>query len=179
MGQRTQLVVKVTECIVSYNNPKPEFKTHTASYHNQWGLAKMQLKDIINLLNSYIDYNEYKFPDKLHKGWKLDEDEKCTDLTPEGVAEYLSHQDNNDGGAFLEINVKQGEIVNGNLILYSDPESERSCKIYGDNIVPYVSLKNYIKFHPHYYDKGFYMMFLTTLKYHNIKIITKPIDEGE
>ena len=174
MGQRTQLIVKVNE--TRYNGEK---RTITGTYHNQWGFARMQLFDIINLLNTYIN-GTWEMPKQLAKGFLEDEKYSCKDLTINGVTNYLNnYADNNNGGAFIELNVERYQIVSGKLVLFSDPESESSMLSNGESILnarPFMSYKKYKSFNEQYFTKEFDRMFLSTLKYYNVKIITKAKD---
>lgn len=167
MGQRTQLIVKVNE--TKWNGEK---RTITGTYHNQWGFARMQLFDIINLLNTYIN-SDWEMPKQLAKGFLVEEEYSCKDLTIKGVSDYLNHYaDNNNGGAFIELNIERYQIVSGKLVLFSDPESESSML----DARPFISYKKYKSFNEQYFTKEFDRMFLSTLKYYNVKIITKAKD---
>lgn len=173
MGQRTQLIVKVNE--TRYNGEK---HTITGTYHNQWGFARMQLFDIINLLNTYIN-GTWEMPKQLAKGFLEDEKYSCKDLTIDGITDYLNnYADNNNGGAFIELNVERYQIVSGKLVLFSDPESESSMLNVKDRLDarPFVSYKKYKSFNEQYFTKEFDKMFLSTLKYYNVKIITRAKD---
>lgn len=173
MGQRTQLIVKVNE--TRYNGEK---RTITGTYHNQWGFARMQLFDIINLLNTYIN-STWEMPKQLAKGFLEDEKYSCKDLTIDGITDYLNnYADNNNGGAFIELNIERYQIVSGKLVLFSDPESESSILNAKDRLDtrPFISYKKYKSFNEQYFTKEFDRMFLSTLKYYNVKIITKAKD---
>lgn len=161
MGQRTQIVVKVIERN-TYDNTE---KTHIGCYHNQWGIAKMQLMDAINLFNTYINYKGFEFPKHLAKAYLLGEDETCTNPTIEGVMDYLNHQDNNDGGLFIELEVEDQLIKSGKMYIFNDAERE------GKPVDRIVSLAEYINYYPEYFNADFYAMFTACLHYHNIELI--------
>lgn len=178
MGQRTQLVIKAMEKITGYNGKKDEIKIYSGSYHNQWGFAKMQLKDVINFLNTYIKYREFEMPKQLHRAFLEEPEYQCRNVSVEGAKEYFNHYaDNNDGGVYLEVYIEKGIIQKGALVLFSDPEA-----MYKEGVnenpeaEPYLTLAQYIRMNPRYYDKQFYKMFIETLKYHNIKIATSEKD---
>ena len=118
-------------------------------------------------------------PKQLAKGFLEDEKYSCKDLTINGVTDYLNnYADNNNGGAFIELNVERYQIVSGKLVLFSDPESESSM-LNAKSILdarPFVSYKKYKSFNEQYFTKEFDKMFLSTLKYYNVKIITKAKD---
>ena len=165
MGQRTQIVVRV-KAVSSYSRKE---SVHYASYHNQWGLAKVQMKDVIRMLTYYnADYDNYELPKQLAKAWRLPQDEWCTDLTPEGVCDYLNHQDNNDGGIFLDLVAEDQEIVEGKMYIYSDPEASKHAT---DKVEGPISLSTYIRSNPHYYDKDFYKALIDICKYYNVEIV--------
>ena len=176
MGQRTQIVVKVIEDkSASYFNEKPDIHTHSAVYHNQWGFAKMQLFDVINLLNTYIPYEGWSMPERLHKAF-LDKDVAIREEASVEEAAHIFNKvaDNNNGGVYVELIVKDRYIQEGKLVLFSDPEAEyKDDEDYVWEARPYISLLQYIKYHRRYFDKDFYRMFLATLKFYNIKLITK------
>lgn len=160
MGQRTQIVVKVNE----HDKYTKTTKTRIASYHNQWGIAKMQLMDAINLLNTYID-GEFKFPKQLAKAWLLDKEDTCKDTSIKGVIDYLNHMDNNDGGLYIELEIEDYDISKGKMYIFNDAEVE------GQEVNRVVSLAEYISYYPRYYDSDFYTMFTACLRFHNVQLI--------
>ena len=165
MGQRTQIVVRV-KAVISYSK---KMSVHYATYHNQWGLAKMQMKDVIRMLTHYaVDYEDYELPKQLSKAWRMSQDEWCTDLTPEGVREYLNCTDNNDGGIFLDLVAENSEIVGGKMYIYSDPEASKHAT---DKVEGPISLSTYIRSNPAYYDKDFYKALIDICKYYNVEIV--------
>lgn len=161
MGQRTQIVVKVIE----RHTFRDTVETHIGCYHNQWGIGKMQLMDAINLFNHYIDYDGFKFPKRLAKAYLLDEDETCKDTSIAGVIDYLNHQDNNDGGLLIELEVKDCYITGGKMYIFNDAERE------GKEVDRVISLAEYIGYYPEYYNPDFYAMFTACLHCHNIELI--------
>lgn len=165
MGQRTQIVVRVIHS-KSYSNT---VSVHTASYHNQWGLAKVQIKDAIRML-TYRNTNDdfYRLPKTLSKAHKIENEYNCKDFTPEGVRKYLNCQDNNDGGLFLDLIAEDNEIIGGKMYMYSDPEASKHAT---QNVEGPISLSTYIRSNPHYYDKDFYKMLLDVCKYYNVEIV--------
>ena len=76
MGQRTQLVVEVTKVERNYDTGKDTKTKYLGSYHNQWGIGKMQLLDVMRFLTTYFDScsMEFKLPDTLHKGWLMNDE---------------------------------------------------------------------------------------------------------
>ena len=165
MGQRTQMVVKVTH-VQSYSKI---VKVLYGVYHNQWGIGKSQIKDAIRMITYYNDdYGAWTLPQKASKGWLTSKWEWCTDLTPEGVRKYLNETDNNDGGIFLNLVVIDSEVCGGKMYIYSDPEAEKHRT---DRVEGPISLSTYIRSNPRYYDKDFYNMLKAVCKYHNIEII--------
>lgn len=166
MGQRTQIVVKVTVASSPYSK---EVSVHYGTYHNQWGLAKVQIKDIIRMLTYYNQsYDHYQLPRTLGKAWLTNQEEWCTDLTPEGVQKYLNTTDNNDGGVFLDLQVEYNEVIGGKVYLYSDPEAE---KHHTEGVEGPISLSTYIRSNPRYYDKDFYKAFISLCKHYNVEIV--------
>lgn len=191
MGQRTQLVVEVTKVNEDYSTGKKTKKTYVGSYHNQWGIGKMQLLDVMRMVTSYVDSmeDEYKFPDKLHKGWLLN-DKKYEHAfkgkaTPEKVMKWINTtQDNNNGGMLLKLNVDHfNYIESGELYFFNDPERE-SC-IYSEQhpededawenfkVDRQISFLDYINYTPEYFDEPFITAFTALMRFYNIKIM-KP-----
>jgi len=191
MGQRTQLVIEVTKPQRDYDTGKDVKKTYVGSYHNQWGIGKMQLLDIMMFVNTYFcDCDEgIKFPERLSKGYLLNGKEYEVPFegkaTPEKVMKWINDtQDNNNGGMLLKIKMNRyGQIESGKLFIFNDPESEGS-KYYSehpdaddksfevDRIVRFVEYMNY---DPRYFsgenNEAFVSSFLSLMKYYNIEIV--------
>lgn len=164
MGQRTQLVVEIFE----KNRFKNGYKRSLASYHNQWGFAKMQIFDVMRLITTYINYEGFNFPDYLHKGFRLPESESFNGIaTPENVMTWINNYcDNNNGGALLKLLIKDYQVEAGKLYLFNDPESDGSGKVNR-----HVSLDEYVNFNPEYFNDDFINYFNSFLKFYNIKLM--------
>ena len=196
MGQRTQLVVEVTKVNEDYSTGKKSKKTYVGSYHNQWGIGKMQLLDVIRMVTFYADSmdEEYTFPEKLHKGWLLNNKEYEHPFkgkaTPERVMNWINKtQDNNNGGLLLKLKVDHfNYIVSGELYFFNDPEKEY-CDYYdehpdGDsdkvfNVNRQISFLDYMNYTPEYFNEPFVTAFTALMRFYNIQIMEpKPKDEG-
>ena len=191
MGQRTQMVVDVDIVKTNYEDETTDKQHVIGCYHNQWGIGKMQLLDVINLLNTYVDFDGFKLPKRLHKGWLLPDEERITQPNPSiyEVMNYLNQMDNNNGGIYIKINVKDHSIVDGYMCIFNDPEedsanhSDRDSLDFGvDRIISYKQWRDYYK---RYFNRHFDSMFKQTLKFYNIKLIEdvkdfpKPILKAE
>ena len=191
MGQRTQLVVEVTKVERNYETGKDTKTRYLGSYHNQWGIGKMQLLDVMRFLTTYNDgcSNGYKLPDKLHKGWLLLEDQRPFKgkATPEKVMQWMYlTQDNNNGGMLLKVKMDlYGHIESGELYIFNDPETE-SCRYsnaHPDEDVDWSKFKiervirfvEYMNYFPQYFsdeqNESFVSAFLSLLRFYNIKIM--------
>lgn len=193
MGQRTQLVVEVTKVTENYTTGKKTKKTYVGSYHNQWGIAKMQLLDVIRFLTTYPDSMEegFTFPERLHKGYLLNGSKyECQfkgKATPEKVMEWINTtQDNNNGGMLLKIEVdRHNYIQSGQLYIFNDPESEASRYYeqhpnedwaYGrfkvERVIRFVEYMNYdAGYFSGADNEAFITSFLSLLKYYHIEIM--------
>ena len=196
MGQRTQLVVEVTKVKKDFSTGKKTKKTYVGSYHNQWGLGKMQLFDVIRMVTSYVDNmeDEYKFPDKLHKGWLLNGKEYehpfKGKVTPEKVMEWINTtQDNNNGGMLLKLKVDRFHYIeSGELYFFNDPEREGSiyCEQHPEDedawknfkVDRQISFLDYINYTPEYFDEPFITAFTALMRFYNIQIM-KPEPKEE
>lgn len=182
MGQRTQIVIEVNKTEKDYKINKEFIKKYVGSYYNQWGLGTMQLRDIKRFLTTYYSgFEEYKLPEQLYKAYKIEDkndfpfDKECT---PENIMDWLNRQDNNNGGLFLTVNMDRlGNIKNGKLYIFNDPEAENSRELdknpnFEDyvEVNRYVNLWEYINFFPNYFTKDFVTGFLAELSEHNIEI---------
>ena len=187
MGQRTQSVIEVTKPERNYETGEDAIKTYIGSYHNQWGIGKMQLWDIVRFLTEYVSGSEkYKLPAKLYKAWLLGKNDHPFkgEATPENVMEWMNGQDNNDGGFLLKVKMDRfGSIESGELYIFNDPECEeiRLTKLYPEKyqdsfpsvkIERVVSLLEYINYCPEYFNEEFLTMFTAMLRFFNIKLIT-------
>lgn len=203
MGQRTQLVVEVTKTERNYDTGKDVKTKYLGSYHNQWGIGKMQLLDVMRFLTTYVDScaDEYKFPDRLHKGWLLPEDQRPFKgkATPEKVMQWIHlTQDNNNGGMLLKVKMdRYGYIKSGELYIFNDPETEycRYTDKHPDEDIDWgkfkvervISFVEYMNYDPQYFsgseNEAFVSAFLSLLRFYNIKIMepeqTKPIEVKE
>ena len=196
MGQRTQLVVEVTKVEKDYSTGKKTKKTFVGSYHNQWGIGKMQLLDVIRMVTSYVDSmdREYTFPEKLHKAWLLNGKEYEHPFkgkaTPERVMNWINKtQDNNNGGLLLKLKVDHfNYIESGELYFFNDPERE-SC-IYSEQhpededgwknfkVDRQISFWDYINYTPKYFNEPFVTAFTGLMRFYNIQIMEpKPKEE--
>ena len=187
MGQRTKMVVEVTETKHNYKTGKDTKKRHLGSYYNQWGIGKMQLWDVIRFLTTYNGCCEdYKLPERLHKAYLM-EDKYIFGgkATPERVMEWMNtSQDNNNGGILLKVKLdKYGYIESGELYIFNDPETE-ACRIHEKNpdaecsynVERYVSLREYVLYCPEYFNTDFLTAFTALLRFYNIEII-EPKEE--
>lgn len=197
MGQRTQLVIEVIKTDHDYQTNKDKKTRYVGSYHNQWGIGKMQLTDVIRFLTSYIDdFSDYELPKKLYKAWLMEDEYVFKGkVTPERVMNWMNtKQDNNNGGILLKVNVNNySEIESGELYIFNDPEIEVSRYYDEHPEEPYsndnyrvqriVSLVDYMSYTPQYFsgeqNEAFVSAFLSLMKFYNIKIMepvaTKPI----
>ena len=188
MGQRTQLVIEVTETKHNYKTGKDTKKKYIGSYHNQWGIGKMQLWDVIRFLTTYNgDYEDYKLPERLHKAYLM-EDKYIFGgrVTPERVMEWMNtSQDNNNGGILLKVKLnKYGDIESGELYIFNDPEQEARKEYEKNpnaeptyNVNRYISLREYIMYCPGYFNTDFLTAFIALLRFYNIKIV-EPKENG-
>lgn len=74
MGQRTQSVFEVVKTFEDYSTGKKTKKTYVGSYHNQWGIAKMQLLDVMRFVTTYQEgcsKDDYVMPERLYKAYLL------------------------------------------------------------------------------------------------------------
>lgn len=167
MGQRTQAIIEIT------NFKYGEKETFTGFYYNQWGLAKMQLWDIVRMVTTYFDYGKIEMPQQLHKAVIFTPDKPLAgNVTPENTINWLNHQHNNNGGFLLKLVTDNYQITSGELYLFNDPEAEgESC------VNRVVSLAEYIQFNPEYFSGEFITMFTNLLDFYNIKIMGKSDDE--
>lgn len=190
MGQRTQMVVEVTETKHNYKTDKDSRVKHIGSYHNQWGMAKMQLFDVMRFLTTYNgDYEDYKLPEKLHKAWLMNDEYVFKGkVTPERVMEWMNTtQDNNDGGVLLKVKMdRYGYIESGELYIFNDPERDYSIAYERDpksadgrdfKVDRYVTLLEYINYWPKYFNEEFLTAFTALLRFYNIKIIEPKEEE--
>lgn len=194
MGQRTQMVVEVVKTVEDYSTGKKTKKTYVGSYHNQWGIAKMQLLDVMRFVTSYRDdfsKDDYVMPERLYKAYLLDGKEYEHPFkgkaTPEKVMDWINKsQDNNNGGLLLKLNVDNFDsIQSGELYIFNDPETEgsRYCKEHPeeeeawrnfkvDRVVRFVEYMNY---DPQYFsgdeNEAFITSFLSLLRFYKIKIM--------
>lgn len=200
MGQRTQLVVEVTKIEEDYATEKKTKKTFVGSYHNQWGIGKMQLLDVIRMVTSYVDSmdREYTFPEKLHKGWLLKGKEYEHPFkgkaTPERVMKWINTtQGNNNGGMLLKLNVDHfNYIKSGELYFFNDPETEysRYCDEHPNEDMSWKEFKvervirfvEYMNYDPMYFsdedNEAFVSAFIGLMRFYNIKIMQpKPKED--
>lgn len=190
MGQRTQLVIEVTETKHNYKTGKDTKKKHIGSYHNQWGIGKMQLWDVMRFLTTYTNgYEDYKLPERLYKAYLMDDKYVFGGkATPERVMEWMNtSQDNNDGGILLKVELNRyGDVESGELYIFNDPEME-ACQIHKKDpnaecsyaVSRYVSLREYILYCPEYFNTDFLTMFTALLRFFNIKIIEPKEEKGD
>ena len=191
MGQRTQLVVEVTKVERNYETGKDTKTKYLGSYHNQWGIGKMQLLDVMRFLTSYFDAcdREFQLPDRLHKGWLLPEDQRPFKgkATPEKVMKWMYlTQDNNNGGMLLKVKMdRYCSIESGELYIFNDPETEYSSYTdeHPDEEVEWEKFKigrlirftEYMNYFPEYFsgseNEAFISSFLSLLRFYNIKIV--------
>lgn len=193
MGQRTQLVVEVTKVTEDYSTKKKTKKTYVGSYHNQWGIGKMQLWDVMRFLTTYVDSMEegFTFPEKLYKGWLLNGNEYEHPFkgkaTPERVMKWINTtQDNNNGGMLLKVEVdKYNYLQSGKLYIFNDPEREysRYCDQHPNEDVAWENFKvsrvvrfvEYMNYDPIYFsgddNEAFISSFLSLLRYCHIEIV--------
>lgn len=175
MGQRTQIIVEVEE---ETSRITKETEKKVAVYHNQWGFAKMQMRDIICLLNTYIGYEGFIFPKQLNKAFLL-ENETLKKTSLKNIKDYLNNSDNNNGGLFIKLKIKDSFIQEGELYIFNDPEADREKGIDSEGVNRVISLWEYIRANPRYFEKDFYKMLLATLKYYNIRIAPKKMLEED
>lgn len=184
MGQRTQMVVEVVKTVEDYSTGKKTKKTYLGSYHNQWGIAKMQLFDVMRFVTSYQDgfsKDAYAMPEQLHKGYRLDDESVFKGkATPERVMDWLNKQDNNNGGLLLKLNVDNFDYIqSGELYIFNDPEREYSNhynehpdddsnKVFEVN--RQISLFEYICLYPEYFNEPFITAFTALMRFYNIEI---------
>lgn len=189
MGQRTQIVIEVTKTEHNYKTGKDTKKKYLGSYHNQWGIGKMQLWDVLRFLTTYNDCRgEYKLPERLHKAYLMDDKYIFTGkATPERVIDWFGTQDNNDGGILLKVNLDgYGMIESGELYIFNDPEMEAN-KEYEKNpnaepnysVNRYISLREYIMYCPEYFNVDFLTAFTALLRFYNIKIVEPKENEND
>lgn len=189
MGQRTQMVVEVTKVEHNYKTGKDTKKKYLGSYHNQWGIGKMQLWDVVRFLTTYNNgCEEYKLPERLYKAYLMDDKYVFTGkATPERVMDWFRTQDNNNGGMLLKVNVNRyGDVESGELYIFNDPEIEASREYEKNpNAEPnysvnrYISLREYVLYCPEYFNTDFLTMFTALLRFYNIKIVEPKETEGE
>jgi len=205
MGQRTQLVIEVTKPQRNYDTGKDVKKTYVGSYHNQWGIGKMQLLDIMMFVNTYFCDCDggIKFPEKLNKGYLLNGNEYEVPFegkaTPEKVMNWMREtQDNNNGGMLLKVKMdRYGHITSGELYIFNDPETEycRYTDAHPDEDINWDKFKiervirfvEYLNYDPQYFsgerNESFVSAFLSLLRFYNIKIVQpeeiKPIEKKE
>ena len=188
MGQRTQSVFEVVKTFEDYSTGKKTKKTYVGSYHNQWGIAKMQLLDEMRFVTSYQDgcsKDDYIMPEKLYKAYLLDGKEYEHPFkgkaTPKRVMDWMNKtQDNNDGGLLLKLNVDNfNHIESGELYIFNDPEKDY-CDYYdehpdGDsdkvfNINRCISFFEYMSLYPQYFNEPFVTAFTALMRFYNIEI---------
>lgn len=196
MGQRTQSVFEVVKTFEDYSTGKKSKKTYVGSYHNQWGIAKMQLLDVMRFVTSYQEgcsNDDYVMPERLHKAYLLNDKEYEHPFkgkaTPKKVMDWINKtQDNNDGGLLLKLNVDNfNHIQSGELYIFNDPEKDY-CDYYdehpdGDshkvfNINRQISLLEYMSLYPEYFNEPFVTAFTALMRFYNIEI-KEPEREGE
>lgn len=188
MGQRTQSVFEVVKTFEDYSTGKKSKKTYVGSYHNQWGIAKMQLLDVMRFVTSYQDgcsKDDYIMPEKLYKAYLLDGKEYEHPFkgkaTPKRVMDWMNKtQDNNDGGLLLKLNVDNfNHIQSGELYIFNDPEKDY-CDYYdehpdGDsdkvfNVNRQISFFEYMCLYPEYFNEPFVTAFTALMRFYNIEI---------
>ena len=188
MGQRTQIVIEVYKTEKDYKTNTEVKKHYVGSYHNQWGLGTMQLRDIKRFLTTYYSgFEDYELPKQLYKAYKMDDETDFTfnkECTVENIMDWLNRQDNNNGGLFLTVNMDRfGYIEDGKLYIFNDPEAENSRELdKNPNFKDYVEVNRivdfweYINFFPNYFTNDFVTGFLAELSEHHIEIV-KPTRE--
>ena len=184
MGQRTQIVIEVNKIERDSKTNKDIIKKYVGSYHNQWGIATMQLRDIKRFLTTYYNgFGDYKLPEQLYKAYFLKDkydypfNEECT---LENIMKWLNCQDNNDGGLFLTVNMdKYGTIEDGKLYIFNDPEADNRNLPDNASDDDYVGVNRiigfweYLNYYPKYFTKDFVTGFFAELAEHNIEIVEK------
>lgn len=189
MGQRTQMVIEVTKTEHNYKTGKDTKKKYLGSYHNQWGIGKMQLWDVMRFLTTYNNgREEYKLPERLHKAYLMDDEYVFTgEATPERVMDWFGTQDNNDGGLLLKVNIDRcGNVESGELYIFNDPEMDAHNE-YKKNpsaepnysVNRYMSLWDYVQYMPEYFNTDFLTAFTAFLRFYNIKIVEPKDKETE
>lgn len=187
MGQRTQSVFEVVKTFEDYSTGKKTKKTYVGSYHNQWGIAKMQLLDVMRFVTTYQDgcsKDDYVMPERLYKAYLLNGKEYEHPFkgkaTPEKVIEWLNGQDNNNGGLLLKLNVNHyNNIQSGELYIFNDPEKEYSDyynehpdgdsnKVF--NVNRQISFFEYMCLYPEYFNEPFVTAFTALMRFYNIEI---------
>ena len=202
MGQRTQLVVEVTKVERNYETGKDTKTKYLGSYHNQWGIGKMQLLDVMRFLTTYFDScsREFELPDKLYKGWLMNDEYIFKGkVTPERVMKWMyTKQDNNNGGMLLKVKMNRYcYIESGELYIFNDPETEycRYTDAHPDEEVEWDRFKisrlirftEYMNYFPEYFsgseNESFVSAFLSLLRFYNIKIVqpeqVRPTEKKE
>lgn len=188
MGQRTQSVFEVVKTFEDYSTGKKSKKTYIGSYHNQWGIGKMQLLDVMRFVTTYQDgcsKDGYDMPERLYKAYKLDGKEYETPFkgkaTPEKVMDWINKtQDNNNGGLLLKLNVDNfNDIQSGELYIFNDPEKDYdnyydkhpdddSDKTFDVNRC--ISFFEYMSLRPRYFNEPFITAFTALMRFYNIEI---------
>ena len=187
MGQRTQMVVEVVKPEYSQKAKRYVTKRFVGSYHNQWGIGKMQLWDVMRFLTNYNDgLADYELPKYLHKAYLMEDAYTFKGKpTPQAVMEWMNTtQDNNDGGILLKVKMdKYGVVDSGELYIFNDPEMgahkeyEKNPKAEPDySVNRYISLREYIMYCPEYFTVDFLTAFTALLRCYNIKIM-EPKDD--
>lgn len=191
MGQRTQMVVEVVKTVEDYSTEKKTKKTYLGSYHNQWGIAKMQLLDVMRFVTSYQDgfsKDAYVMPERLHKGFLMDDESVFKGkATPERVIDWLNKQDNNNGGLLLKLNVDNFDYIqSGELYIFNDPEHDydEAVKANGGNedgvdyseVNRIISFMDYVTIFPEYFNPDFITAFTALMRFYNIKIVEPKTD---
>lgn len=181
MGQRTQLVIEVTKTEHNYKTGKDTTKKYVGSYHNQWGIGKMQLWDVMRFLTTYYSgFEDYKLPEKLHKAYLMDDEYVFKgSATPKRFIKWIESQDNNNGGILLKIKMdRYGNIESGKMYIFNDPEIEY-CEAHKKDLNAdidirvnrYITLREYVLYTPEYFNTDFLTAFTALLRFYNIKII--------
>ena len=195
MGQRTQSVFEVVKTFEDYSTGKKSKKTYVGSYHNQWGIAKMQLLDVMRFVTSYQEGrsdDDYVMPEKLYKAYLLNDKEYEHPFkgkaTPKKVMDWINKtQDNNNGGLLLKLNVDNfNHIQSGELYIFNDAEKEY-CDYYdehpdGDsdkvfNVNRQISFFEYISLYPEYFNEPFVTAFTALMRFYNILIMEPETKE--
>ena len=183
MGQRTQMVVEVIKTDHDYKTDTNTEKRYLGSYHNQWGIGKMQLWDVMRFLTTYQSgLEDYDLPKRLYKAYLMNDDYVFTgEATPENVMNWFETQDNNNGGILLKVKMdRYGDIVSGELYIFNDPEMDAHKHPDEDfEVNRYISLWEYVQYNPEYFNTDFLTAFTALLRFFNIKIMEPKENEDD